>query len=50
MMKRYEYWSSEDGKPVKKWTSFFKWDSDIRDEIQLKGFKGNHLHNEYKEL
>jgi hypothetical protein len=46
--KRYEFWASENGKPVKKWTNFFIWDSDSRDQIQLKGFKGNHLKNEYK--
>jgi len=48
VFKRYEFWASENGKPVKKWTNFFIWDSDSRDQIQLKGFKGNHLKNEYK--
>jgi hypothetical protein len=49
MLKRYEYWSSENGKPIKKFTSWFEWHSDMRDPIQLKGFKGNHLRNEYKD-
>jgi hypothetical protein len=44
MFKRYEYWSSENGKPVKKWTKFFEWDSTLRDQWQLK----NKLKNEYK--
>ena len=43
--KRYEYWASENGKPVKKWTDFFLWDSDIREKWQLKG----KLRNFYKE-
>lgn len=43
--KRYEYWASENGKPIKKWTDFFLWDSDIRDEWQLKG----KLRNFYKD-
>ena len=47
--KRFQYWGTENGKPVKKWTDFFSWHSDMRDPIQLKGFKGNHLRNEYKD-
>lgn len=47
--KRYQYWGSENGKPIKKWSDFFFWDSDLRDPIQLKGYKGNHLINEYKD-
>ena len=39
--KRYEYWTSEG----KKFTEWFKWDSDNRDPWQLK----NKLKNEYKE-
>ena len=49
MLKRYEYWAFEDGKAVKKWTDFFLWNSDNREPIQNKGFKGNHLKNEYRE-
>ena len=47
--KRYQYWGSENGKPVKKWTEYFPWDSDSREKIQLKGFKGDCLLNEYKD-
>jgi len=47
--KRYEYWASENGKLVKKFTNWFKWDSDNREPIQNKGFKGNNLKNEYRE-
>jgi hypothetical protein len=50
MLKRYEYWAFEDGKAVKKWTNYFPWDSTLTDPIQLKGYKGNHLRNEYKVL
>lgn len=49
MLKRYEFWSSDNGKPIKKFTPWFEWHSDMRDPIQLKGFKGNHLRNEYKD-
>ena len=49
MKKRFQYWASEQGKPIKKWTEWFNWDSDNREPIQLKGFKGNHLLNEYEE-
>ena len=31
------------------WSQWFKWDSDSRDPIQLKGYKGDHLLNEYKD-
>lgn len=43
--KRYQY-RTKDGVA---WTEFFPWDSDMRDPIQLKGYKGNHLRNEYKD-
>jgi len=39
--KRYQYYSSEGIK----WTSWFNWDSDLRDKWQLK----NRLLNEYEE-
>lgn len=48
MLKRYEYWAFEDGKAVKKFTNWFDWSSDMTEPIQLKGFKGNHLVNEYR--
>ena len=46
--KRYEYWASDNGKAVKKFTKWFSWDSDSTEPIQLKGYKGNDLRNEYK--
>jgi hypothetical protein len=49
-LKRFQYWAFEDGKPLKKWTDWMEWKSDIRDPIQQKGYKGNHLLNEYKEI
>ena len=47
VFKRYQYWGSENGKPVKKWTEYFPWNSDSREKIQMKGFKGDNLLNEY---
>jgi hypothetical protein len=44
--KCYEYWSSEDGKPVKKITPWFLWDSSMREPWQLK----NRLRNFYREV
>ena len=43
--KRYQY-RTRDGV---KWTSWFLWYSDLRDPIQMKGYKGDHLLNEYRE-
>lgn len=40
--KRYEYFCKEG----KKWTDWFRWDSDVRDQWQLKG----KLRNEYKDV
>ena len=45
--KRFQFWGRKDGKVEKMWSQWFKWDSDNRDLIQLKGFKGDHLLNEY---
>ncbi len=45
MEKRYEYWGSEGGKPVKKFTSWFKYESDYRPKYQL----NRKLLNEYRE-
>lgn len=47
--KRFQYWGRKDGKVQKLWSDWFEWNSDNRDPIQLKGFKGNHLLNEYIE-
>ena len=45
--KRFQFWGRKDGKVEKMWSQWFKWDSDNRDPIQLKGFKGDNLLNEY---
>lgn len=47
--KRYQYWASENGKPVKKWSNYFLWDGDECPKIQLKGYKGDTLLCEYKD-
>ena len=48
--KRYQFWGrNKDGKVEKMWSQWFKWDSDNRDPIQLKGYKGDNLLNEYKD-
>ena len=47
MKKRYQYWASENGKPIKKWTDFFEWDDDYCPRVQLKGYKGDLLLCEY---
>ena len=47
--KRFQFWGRKDGKVEKMWSEWFKWDSDNRDPIQLKGFKGDNLLNEYKD-
>ena len=45
-LKRYEYWS-RDGKV---WTDWFKWNSDIKPELQLTDRRINsRLFNEYKD-
>lgn len=44
MTKRYEYWASENGKPIKKFTTWFNWDSDLEEPWQMK----NKLKNEFK--
>lgn len=47
--KRYQYWGKKDGKVQKLWTQFFPWNSPSREKVQLKGYKGDDLLNEYKE-
>lgn len=47
--KRFQYWGRKDGKPQVLWTDWFPFNSDNREPIQNKGFKGNHLKNEYRE-
>ena len=45
--KRYQFWGRVDGKVQKCWTPWFEWNSDSREKIQMKGFKGDNLLNEY---
>lgn len=44
MLKRYEFWASENGKPLKKWTEYFPWDTDYCPKYQL----SRKLLNDYK--
>ena len=44
-MKRFQYWGKENGKPVKKWTDWYGYESDLRPKYQF----GKSLANEYKE-
>ena len=46
--KRFQYWASKDGNPYKEWTDWFEWDGDTNDKVQLKGYKGDKLLQEYK--
>ena len=47
IFKRYEYWSREG----KKWTDWFKWDSNLKPELQLIDRRiTSRLRNEYKEM
>lgn len=48
--KRFQYWGFVDGKPQILWSQWFPWNSPNRDKIQLKGFKGNNLINQYREI
>ena len=51
LQKRYQYYASENGKPVIKWTEWFNCSNKSnKEKIQLKGFKGNDLLNEYREV
>jgi hypothetical protein len=44
MLKRFQFWASENGKPIKKWTKWFEYDGE-QYEYQLK----SKLKNEYKD-
>ena len=52
VQKRYEYWSSENGKPVKKWTPWYdysKEDSLLKDfQTKEKYQLSTHLKNEFR--
>ena len=51
LQKRYQYWTFENGKPIVKWTEWFKVPDNItREEIQMKGYKGHNLLNEYRTM
>ena len=45
LQKRYEYWGTENGKPVKKWTDWSNWNGP-KDPWQL----DKKLRNEYREV
>lgn len=45
VFKRFQYWGSENGRPVIKWSDFYPWDSDYKPKYQLKP----KLLNEYRE-
>lgn len=48
MEKRYQYWTFKEGKAQKAWTRWFtvKFKGE---RVQLKGYKGDTLLNEYRE-
>lgn len=45
--KRFQYWSLVNGKPQKVWSEWFDYNG-CEESIQQKGYKGNHLLNEYR--
>lgn len=47
--KRFQFWGSANGKPQKEWTEWFDFDGQ-EEPIQLKGYKGDHLLNEYRTI
>lgn len=49
---RYQYWGLVNGKPQKCWTKWFDiiFDRGEEPKIQLKGFKGDDLLNEYRTI
>ncbi len=47
--KRFQYWGSLDGIPMKMWTEWFDYNGPEED-IQQKGFNGNHLLNEFRTI
>ena len=47
--KRFQYWGSLDGIPMKMWSNWFNYDGP-EESLQLKGFKGDHLLNEYRTI
>lgn len=49
MMKRYQYWASANGKPYKEWTQWFPYDGDETSQVQMKGYKGDVLLQEFRD-
>lgn len=47
--KRFQYWGSIDGIPQIMWSDWFDYNGP-EEPIQLKGFRGNHLKNEYRTI
>ena len=47
--KRFQYWGSINGVPQKMWSEWFDYDGP-EEPIQLNGFKGNHLKNEFRTI
>ena len=50
IQKRFQFWGRVDGKVQKCWTDWFDWKSDDCPKVQLKGYKGDCLLNEYREV
>ena len=47
--KRFQYWGFVDGKSQVLWTEWFNYDGP-EEKVQMKGYKGNHLKNEYRTI
>lgn len=47
--KRFQYWGSVNGVPQVMWSEWFDYNGP-EEKIQQKGFKGNHLLNEYRTI
>ena len=47
--KRFQYWTSINCIPTIVWSAWFDYNGP-EESIQLKGFKGNHLKNEYRTI
>ena len=47
--KRYQYWGSINGVPQILWSEWFD-SKGLEEPIQMKGFKGNNLKNEYRTI
>jgi len=47
--KRFQYWGTINGKPQKLWTKWFKFNGPEY-PVQLKGYKGDSLLNEFRTI